>query len=338
LKYWHYVIRRLLLLLVVIWGTVTITFLIARVLPSNPVMLYVGQAQITDPKVIAQITHQWGLDRPLYVQYIAYFENILTGNLGTSYTSQRAVIIDLQTRMPATIELSIFALIFTLLIAIPVAIVSATHKNSPFDHAGRIFSIAGFSAPSFWIAIMLLLIFFRELGFVGPGRLSPQFVAPPFVTGMYTIDALIAGNLPVFFDAFEHLILPGLTLGLGGSAVTMRLLRSSMLEAINSDYIRTARMKGLRERVVIYRHAFRNALIPMTTYVGLLIGGFLSGAVLTETIFSWNGMGQYTINAIFANDFPALQGVVLFEAFIFAGANLIVDLAYGIIDPRVRYA
>ncbi len=200
-----------------------------------------------------------------------------------------------------------------------------------------IFSIAGFSAPSFWIAIMLLLIFFRELGFVGPGRLSPQFVPAPFVTGFYTIDALIAGNLPVFFDALKHLMLPGLTLGLGGSAVTMRLLRSSMLEAVNSDYIRTARMKGLRERVVIYRHAFRNALIPMTTYVGLLIGGFLSGAVLTETIFSWNGMGQYTVNAIFANDFPALQGVVLFEAFIFAGANLIVDLTYGVIDPRVRY-
>lgn len=337
LKYWHYVIRRLLLLIVVIWGTVTITFIIARILPANPVALYVGQAQITDPKVIAQITHEWGLDQPLYIQYLAYFKNILTGNLGNSFSSQQPVINDLQTRMPATIELSIFALIFTLLIAIPVGIVSATHKNSLFDHGGRIFSIAGFSAPSFWIAIMLLLIFYRELGFVGPGRLSPEFTPPPFVTGMYTIDALIAGNLPVFFNALEHLVLPGLTLGLGGSAVTMRLLRSSMLEAINSDYIRTARMKGLRERVVIYRHAFRNALIPMTTYVGLLIGGFLSGAVLTETIFSWNGMGQYTVNAIFASDFPALQGVVLFEAFIFAGANLIVDLAYGIIDPRVRY-
>lgn len=337
LKYWHYVIRRLLLLIVVIWGTVTITFIIARILPANPVALYVGQAQITDPKVIAQITHEWGLDQPLYIQYLAYFKNILTGNLGNSFSSQQPVINDLQTRMPATIELSIFALIFTLLIAIPVGIVSATHKNSLFDHGGRIFSIAGFSAPSFWIAIMLLLIFYRELGFVGPGRLSPEFIPPPFVTGMYTVDALIAGNLPVFFNALEHLVLPGLTLGLGGSAVTMRLLRSSMLEAINSDYIRTARMKGLRERVVIYRHAFRNALIPMTTYVGLLIGGFLSGAVLTETIFSWNGMGQYTVNAIFASDFPALQGVVLFEAFIFAGANLIVDLAYGIIDPRVRY-
>ncbi len=243
---------------------------------------------------------------------------------------------DIQTRLPATIELSIAALIFTLVIAIPVAIVSATRKNSILDHAARIFAITGFSAPSFWIAIVLLSIFLRDLGLVGIGRLSPQFNPPHFVTGLMTIDTLIAGNIPEFFDALVHLILPGITLALGGAAIIMRLLRSSMLEAMSSDYIRTARMKGLKERVVIYRHAFRNALIPTTTYIGLLIGGFLSGAVLTETIFNWNGIGQYTVGAIYASDYPALQGVVLIEAFVYATANLIVDLAYAMIDPRVR--
>ncbi len=231
---------------------------------------------------------------------------------------------------------SIAALIFTMVIAIPIAVISATRKNSIFDQAGRVFAITGYSAPSFWIAIILLLIFFRDLGLVGVGRISPQFIPPKTVTGLYTVDSLIAGNIPEFIDALKHLILPGITLALGGSAVAMRLLRSSMLEAMNSDYIRTARMKGLKERIVIYRHAFRNALIPTTTYIGLLIGGFLSGAVLTETIFDWNGIGQFTVAAIYASNFPALQGVVLIEAFIYATANLVVDIAYGIIDPRIR--
>jgi len=258
------------------------------------------------------------------------------GNLGISFEDERPVVMDILQRFPATIELSIAALIFTMIIAIPIAIVSATHKDSIIDQAGRVFAITGYSAPSFWIAIILLLIFFKDLGWVGVGRLSPSFTPPKTVTGLYTVDSLIAGNFSEFVDAVEHLILPGFTLGLGGSAVAMRLLRSSMLEAMSSDYIRTARMKGLRERVVIYRHAFRNALIPMTTYTALLIGGFLSGAVLTETIFNWNGIGQYTVAAIYASDFPSVQGVVLFEAFIYATANLVVDLAYGIIDPRIR--
>ncbi len=333
----RYVVRRVLLLLLVMWGAVTLTFIIARVIPSNPIAVVVGQHPNIDPRAIQELKVLWGLDKPLSVQYVLYLKSIIAGNWGISFQSARPVVVDLISRLPATIELSIVALLFTLLIAIPVAVASATRKNSIIDHAGRIFSIAGYSAPSFWIAILLLVIFFRDLGLVGIGRLSPQFIPPPFVTGLYSIDTLLQGNYQEFIDALEHLILPGLTLALGGSAVAMRLLRSSMLEAITSDYIRTARMKGLKERVVIYKHAFRNALIPMTTYVGLLIGFFLSGAVLTETIFSWNGIGQYTVQAIYASDYPALQGVVLFEAFIFATASLVVDLAYGVIDPRIRY-
>jgi peptide/nickel transport system permease protein len=334
--FWRYLGRRLLLLLVVMWGAVTLTFIIARVIPSNPVAVVVGANANIDPDVAHKLEALWGLNKPLPVQYWDYINGILHGNLGISFADGNPVVKDILTRLPATIELSIAALVFTMLIAIPIAIVSATHKNSIVDQAARVFAIGGYSAPSFWIAIVLLLVFFRDLGWVGVGRLSPQFVPPRTITGLYTVDTLLEGNLPEFFDALKHLILPGFTLALGGSAVAMRLLRSSMLEAMNSDYVRTARMKGLKERVVIYRHAFRNALIPMTTYIALLVGGFLSGAVLTETIFSWNGIGQYTVQAIYASDFPALEGVVLFEAFIYATANLIVDLAYGIIDPRIR--
>ncbi|MDA4123066.1 MAG: ABC transporter permease [Thaumarchaeota archaeon] len=333
--FWRYLARRLLLLLVVMWGAVTLTFLISRVIPSNPVALVMGHLFV-DPGVAARLTALWGLNKPLPVQYYDYIVGVLHGNLGVSFQDAQPVTSDILARLPATVELSIAALFFTLLIAIPVAVISATRKNSVADHIGRIFAITGNSAPSFWIAIILLLIFFRDLGWVGVGRLSPQFIPPPTVTGLYTVDSLIAGNIPEFWDALIHLVLPGLTLGLGGAAIAMRLLRSSMLEAMTSDYVRTARMKGLRERVVIYRHAFRNALIPMTTYIALLIGGFLSGAVLTETIFTWNGIGEYTVAAIYASDFPALQGVVLVEALIYATANLIVDLAYGLIDPRIR--
>jgi peptide/nickel transport system permease protein len=337
--FWGYFVRRVLLLLVVMWGAVTLTFIISRVIPSNPVAVVMGHGGV-DPSVGQRLTALWGLNKPLPVQYLDYFDGIFHGNLGISFQDEDPVASDILARLPATIELSIAALVFTLIIAVPVAVVSATRKNSLLDHAGRVFAITGNSAPSFWIAILFLLIFFRDLGWVGVGRLSPQFVPPPTVTGLYTVDSLIAGNLAEFLDALKHLILPGLTLGLGGAAVAMRLLRSSMIEALNSDYIRTARMKGLRERIVIYKHALRNALIPMTTYTAILIGGFLSGAVLTETIFTWNGIGQYTVSAIYASDFPALQGVVLFEAFVFAAANLIVDLAYGVIElaesPRLR--
>jgi peptide/nickel transport system permease protein len=334
--FWRYVTRRILLLFLVMFGAVTLTFIIARILPSNPVAMVLGTHAFVEPSVVRTLTAIWGLNQPLPVQYVDYLKAILQGNLGISFSDGRPVLLDLQQRLPATIELSIASLIFTLIIGIPIAIVSATRKNSVIDHASRIFAITGFSAPSFWIAIVLLEIFFRNLGLVGIGRLSPQYNPPPFVTGLLTIDTLVAGNTPEFFDALSHLVLPGITLGLGGGAIIMRLLRSSMLEAMSSDYIRTARMKGLRERIVIYRHAFRNALIPMTTYIGLLIGGFLSGAVLTETMFNWNGIGQYTVSAIYASDYPALQGVVLIEAFVYATANLIVDLAYGVIDPRVR--
>jgi peptide/nickel transport system permease protein len=335
MAYWHYVVRRILLILLVMFGAATLIFFAGRAI-GNPVALFIGEHQIVDPNVAQEVTKAWGLDKPVWVQFVIYFSNILKGNLGFSFSTGFPVAHDLAIRVPATIELSMAAMFFTLAIGIPVGIVAATHKGSVIDQAGRIFSISGYSAPSFWIGIVLLFIFFRELGWVGSGRLSPQFLPPHYVTGLYTVDSLLAGNLPVFADALQHLVLPGLTLGMAGSAMTMRLLRSSMLEAVSSDYVRTARMKGLRDRVVIYRHAFRNALIPMTTYIGFLVGAFLSGAVLTETIFAWNGVGQYTVNAIFSTDFPALQGVVLFIAFIFATSNFLVDLIYGLIDPRIR--
>jgi peptide/nickel transport system permease protein len=337
LAFWWYVTRRVLLLILVVWGAVTLTFLFASLIPGNPVQVILGSHPSIDPALVKQLYSAWGLNEPLPVQYIDYLKATLQGNLGVSFVTTRPVVTDLVSRLPATLELSIVALIFTLLIGIPIAVVSATRKGSILDTSGRLFAIIGFSAPSFWVGIVLLLVFFRDFRLVGIGRLGPQFTPPPFVTGLYTVDSLLAGNTAEFFDALIHLILPGLTLALTGAAATVRLLRSSMLEAINSDYVRTARMKGLKERTVIYRHAFRNALLPMTTYIGLLVGIFLSGSVLIETIFSWNGIGQYTVQSIFAADYPALQGVVLVDAFIIAFLNLVVDLVYAVIDPRIRY-
>ena len=335
---WWYVIRRVLLLVVVVWGAVTLTFLVVRIIPGNPLDVIVGKPYGVDQETINYLTSTWGLDKPIWVQYVDYLKTLLQGNLGVSFISSRPVATDILERLPATVELAIAAMIFTLLIGIPAAIVSATRKGSIVDHFGRLFAIVGYSAPSFWVAIVLLLIFQRDLGLVSIGRLSPRFAPPPTVTGLYTVDSLLAGNIAEFWDALIHLILPGLTLALTGAAAIMRLLRSSMLEALNSDYVRTARMKGLKERTVIYMHAFRNALLPMTTYIGLLVAGFLSGTVLIETIFSWNGIGQYTVQAIFAADYPSLQGVVLVDAFIVAFMNLVVDLVYAVIDPRIRYA
>ena len=343
----YYILRRIILQVLVIFGVMTATFFIYKAIPGDPVAVLLGPEGMRDKELVRYITEKWKLDKPVWVQYTHYMGNFLQGDIGRSSFTKQAVIKDLLKRFPATVELVVFGFLLAMAIGIPAGIVSATRRGSKFDQSSRVFSIVGVCAPSFWWGVLFLLVFYLLLGpilqqYLGlnlsTGRLSfPPFIAPNFVTGFYTLDSLLEGNVLKFFDALQHIILPAFTIGITSCGLTMRLTRSSMLEVINSDYIRTARIKGLSERVVIYKHALKNALIPTVTYVGALFGGMLGGSIMIETVFRWNGMGSYAVNVLFANDISGLMGVVFLMAIIYTTINLIVDLFYGVLDPRVRY-
>jgi len=342
----YYILRRIILQVVVVLGVMTLTFFIYKLIPADPITVLLGPTGALDKSLVNLITKEWKLDQPVWVQYAYYMGNFLQGNLGISIFSHRPVINDLAERFPATVELVIFGFLIAMAIGIPAGIISGTRRGSVIDQVTRVFSIVGVCAPQFWWGLIFLLIFYLYLGpalhqFLGinlsSGRISYSFLPPHFVTGFYTIDSLIEGDIPKFFDSLTHIILPAFTIGITSCGLTMRLTRSSMLEVINLDYIRTARMKGLSERVVIYKHALKNALIPTVTYVGPLFGGMLGGSVFVETVFNWEGMGLYAVNVLFANDMPGLMGVVFLMAIIYSTVNLLVDLLYGVLDPRIRY-
>jgi len=331
-----YLVKRIFFGVLVIFGVLTLTFLITKIIPQNPVAVWLGLEGMQYPELVKQVTELWKLDRPIWEQYIYYVGNVLRGDFGRSSWSRGPVIADLAARFPATVELSIFAFLIAMSIAIPTGILSAVYRDKPIDHFSRVFSVVGISGPSFWWGIIFLYIFYLQLGFAGSGRISEGMTPPITVTGFYLIDSLIEGRLDKFLDVLNHIFLPALTLGIGATGFTSRLTRSALLEVLRKDYIKTARMKGLRERVVIYRHALRNALIAPVTYMGLLFGNMLGGSVFVETVFTWRGMGQYIVTAIFASDYPALLATTLVIAIIYSVANIIVDLLYTIIDPRVR--
>ena len=343
----YYILKRVILQVVIVLGVMTMTFFLRRSIPGDPVAALLGIEGIQDERLVELVTREWKLDKPIHIQYIYYMGNFLQGNFGRSMFSRQEVMKDLASRFPATVELVVFGFLLAMAIAIPIGVISAARRGSIVDHSTRTFSTIGVCAPTFWWAVLFLLIFYLLLGpylqqYLGlnlsTGRLTvPTFIPPPFVTGFFTIDSLLEGNVPKFFDALQHLILPAFTMGITSCGLTMRLTRSSMLEIINSDYIRTARMKGLSERIVIYKHALRNALIPTVTYAGPMFGGMLGGSVMIETVFRWNGMGSYAVDVLFANDMPGLMAVVFFMAVIYSTTNLIVDLLYGVLDPRMRY-
>lgn len=323
--------------IVVVLGAISITFVATKSIPGDPVAAMIGLTAMNTEELVEAATKSWGLDKPIWDQYFIYMNNLLHGNLGRSIFTGHPVLQDLRIRFPATLELAISSFMIAMAISIPIGTLSATHRNSIIDHLSRVLSTMWIGAPSFWWGLMLLMIFYGQLGVLSSGRLDIQFTAPPFITGMYTIDSLLAGRFDIFLNACKHLILPALSLGLATNAMMMRLTRSSLLEIIESDYIRTARMKGLPERIVIYRHALRNALIPAVTYASVLFSSMLGGSVMIETIFAWNGMGLYAVNVIFANDYPGILGITFFMIIIYTTSNLFVDLLYGLIDPRVRY-
>jgi peptide/nickel transport system permease protein len=332
-----YILRRLVLMIPLLIGITLVAFVIGHAVPGDPIAANLGQRAMSNPTIVEAFKAEWGLDQPVPTQYITYVRNLLSGNLGRSISSRRQILDDLKLYLPATIELATTATLFGVSIGLVLGVLSAVLRNSPFDFIARFISLIGISAPVFWLALIALLVFYVRLRWLpGSNRLDATITPPPMVTGFMTIDTILAGDWPAFVNALRHLVLPSLVLGSYSMGLITRITRASMLEALSQDYIRTARSKGLRERAVVVRHALTNALIPVITVVGLSYGTLLSGAVLTETIFSWPGIGRYAYQASTKLDFPAIMGVSLLIALIFTLINLVVDVLYHVVDPRLR--
>lgn len=332
-----FVLRRIILTIPLLIGVTLIAFILAHIVPADPITANLGQRAMSDPTIVAAFKARWGLDQPVSTQYLIYVTNLVQGDLGASISSKRPVLDDLKAYLPATLELATTSTLIGVSLGLLLGVASAVERGKPLDFVARFISLVGISAPVFWLALLSLALFYVRLRLVpGPGRLDVSIPAPPVVTGLLTIDSLLAGRWDAFTNAAGHLILPSLVLGSYSMGLITRITRSSMLETLEQDYIRTARSKGLRERIVRQRHALRNALIPVITVIGLSYGTLLSGAVLTETIFAWPGIGRYAYRASTTLDFPAIMGVTLVIAFTFIGINLIVDVLYYVVDPRIH--
>jgi len=327
-------------------------FAITRLVPGDPAIALLGQRSSEEAR--AQLRIELGLDQPVWLnfeafaeegprglvraQYPIYMSRLVRGDLGRSIFSRIPVTESLRSRFPATIELTLFAMAFAVFVGVPAGVWAARHRGKIQDTAVMTLALSGVSFPVFWLAIILIYVFAVTLGWLPPsGRLSVATQLEP-ITGLYVLDAILRGNGAALVDALRHLVLPALALGTIPLAIIVRMTRSSMLEVLSQDYVRTARSKGVIERVVVNKHALRNALLPVVTVIGLSFGSLLSGAILTETVFSWPGIGRWVYDAISARDYPIIQGGVLFVAFIFVLVNLIVDLSYAFIDPRIQYS
>ncbi|WP_312694316.1 ABC transporter permease [Caproiciproducens sp.] len=331
-----YIIKRILMLIPVLLGVSVIVFLIMRVFSPDPAPIVLGQHATVEAAEAWRAAN--GLNAPLYIQFFNFIKGAVTGDLGTSYYTKTPVTTEIFSRFPATIELAIAAIIFASLFGIIIGVISAVKKNSFFDHAGMVLALIGVSMPIFWLGILLIILFAGVWHILPSGGRIDPLLQPVVSSGFYLYDTLSIGDTEAFTDAVKHLILPALALGMYSMAIITRMTRSSMLETMNQDYIRTARAKGVSERRVVTHHALRNAMIPVTTVIGLQLGSLLGGAVLTETVFSWPGIGNYTVECILKSDFPVVQGVVLLIACIFVLINLVVDVIYAFIDPRIKFS
>src|SRR5918993_1545343 len=335
--FWAFMARRLLLACLVLAIVSVATFALSHAVPGDPISLILGDRQADNPEVRAALERRWGFDKPLPLQYFYYVGNLLQGDWGESIASRTPVAQELRNRVPATIELSLFALAFAITFGVPLGIIAALRHERWPDHLARFITLIGTSIPVFWLGLLALYLFFYRLQWLpGPGRLDTGMPIPERITGMVTVDAALRGQWDVFNSSVMHLILPSVVLGSFALGIIARMLRSSLLAALGDDYVRTARAKGLSERSVVAGHAMRNALIPTITVLGLTFAGLLAGAVLTETIFSWPGIGRYSVQAALKLDYPGLLGVTLFVAAVYVFVNFIVDVTYGILDPRIR--
>lgn len=331
-----YVLRRLVQLVPTFFGITLIAFGLIRMIPGDPVMLLLGERGAT-PEIYAQMRANLGLDQPIAVQYWNYISNAVQGDFGVSVVSGNPVLEEFTSRFPATLELGVTGLFFAILLGIPLGILAAMRRNSFLDYSVMGTALVGYSMPIFWWGLLLIMLFSVQLGWTPvSGRISALFDVPVW-SGFLLIDSWVTGDgWPAFKSALSHLILPSIALGTIPLAVVARMTRSSMLEVIGEDYVRTAKAKGLSQFRIVYIHALRNALIPVITVIGLLVGTIVTGAILTETIFSWPGLGRWLVGSVTSRDYPVIQSGILIIATIIVFVNLTVDLLYAVINPRMR--
>jgi peptide/nickel transport system permease protein len=330
-----FVLRRILLVVPSLFGLLLLTFFLIRVVPADPAAALAGEN--ATPAQIAEIRRQYGLDRPLYEQFVVYVRQVAQFDFGESAYSHRSVALDISQRLPATLELTITALALAIALGIPLGAVAAVNHNRWPDTVLRILSVGGVAIAAFWFAIELQLIFSMSLDWLPlRGRLSSSLAAPPAITGFYLIDSLVTGRLDVFGDALWHLVLPAVTLSLGGLATIARFTRAGMLETLQKDFVTYERAQGFPSRALIWKFVLKNSVVAAITQIGLLFGSLIAGAVVVETIFDWPGIGFYTVQAILTADYKVMLAVTLLIGVIYAAVNILVDLVHGLIDPRLR--
>ncbi len=333
----RYLTRRVAVMPLLLLGIASLVFVVSRLTPADPLVSIIGERNLNNPEVVAAAEARWGLDQPLPVQYVTYMKNLIQGDLGTSFTTRRPVLDDLVDRLPATLELTFAALVIGVGFGISLGVLAARNRNGIIDHVARFFALIGSSLPAFWSGLVLLYVFYARLEWLpGPGRLEPRSTPPGKITGFYTVDSLLHGDLSLFWEASTHLLLPAIVLGWGVIGIVTRLVRASLLDEFSMEYVRVGRAMGLRERTVVNTHAMRNALLPTITIVAFTFAFLLTGAVLTETVFSWPGVGSYAVEASRNLDFPAIIGVTILGGVAFLVTNLFTDVAYAFADPRIR--
>jgi len=330
-----WLIKRLFLLIFVVWGITTLTFVIFAVVPRNPALAMSG-SQAT-PEQLQKFNERWGLDRPMWERYIKFYSYLFKGDLGTSIRTERPVAVEMRNFFPATFELATTSIIISFIIGIPLGIVSAIKRNKWPDQLTRFFSLIGVSLPNFWLGLILILIVYNLLGGVGPGRVTSAVYEPARITGLYLLDSLLTGNWNSFVDSFKHIITPSIALGVFGMGVVTRMMRSSMIDTLGKDYIKAAQARGLSQFKVIMSHGLRNSLTPVLTTVGILYGAYLGGVIVVEVVFAWPGLGNFAYTSILKSDQPAILGTVLVIALLYSVVNLIIDILYRFIDPRIKF-
>ncbi|MFN9192242.1 MAG: ABC transporter permease [Pseudomonadota bacterium] len=329
------VLRRLAMLVLVIFGVSVICFVISRLIPGDPAQMMLGPR--ATPQAIAEMRSRLGLDQPVTTQYIQYMSDLLRGDFGVSIITRQPVLGELWSYIPATLELMLMAMVLSIVVGVPLGVLTALRRDTWVDNLGRGLAILGISAPTFWLGLMLMLLLYAELGWLpGSGRLDIGVTPPPHVTGLYLIDAAIAGDGLAWRSAFNHLLLPAITLALASVGTVVRLVRGSMIEVLSEDYIRTARAYGLAPWRIHFVYALKNALIPFVTVLGLELASLLFGSVVVESVFAWPGVGNHVLGAILNLDFPVIMGFTVLASVVYVLANLLVDLAYLMLDPRIQ--
>lgn len=335
--FFTYLIRRVLVTLPLLALVTLLGFIITYLIPADPLSMVLSERAMANPQIVQAYRERWGLDKPPHERYLTYVSNLLRGDLGDSIATQQSVASDLARYFPATIELALTATLIAVMVGVPLGIIAAVHRERWIDHLARVASLVGVCVPVFWLGLLALSLFYYRLQWLpGPGRVNARLSQPPAVTGLLIVDSILAGRMDVLASALQHLALPALVLGAYSMSLIVRIVRSAMIEVLQQDYIRTARAKGVIERLVVTRHALRNAALPAITAIGLAFGNLMAGAVMTETVFAWPGIGRYAVDSATKLDFAPIMGVTLLIAVIYVVINFVVDISYAVLNPRVR--